>query len=73
MKNEWQPCLSTCTNFDVENFDKDLKVGDYVNISKFKNNFKKSYTPNWSEKVFVIKKVENAMPKTYVMEDLIGE
>ena len=36
--------------------DKDLKskVGDHLRISKYKNIFAKGYTPNWSEKVFVI-------------------
>ena len=38
--------------------DKDpkFKVGDHVRIYKYKNIFAKGYTPNWSEKVFVIKK-----------------
>ena len=36
--------------------DEDLKskVGDHLRISKYKNIFAKGYTPNWSEKVFVI-------------------
>ena len=32
-----------------------LKVGDNVRISKYKNVFPKSYVPNWSEEVFVVK------------------
>ena len=32
-----------------------FQVGDYVRISKYKDIFAKSYTPNWSEEVFVIK------------------
>ena len=50
-----------------------FKVGDNVRISKHKNVFAKGYTPNWSEEVFVIKKVKNALPWTYVMSDLNGE
>ena len=50
-----------------------FKVGDRVRISKYKNIFAKGYTPNWSEKVFVIKKVENTVPWTYVINDLNGE
>ena len=38
-----------------------------------KNIFTKRYTPNWSEEVFVIKKVKNTVPWTYVMNDLNGE
>ena len=30
-----------------------------MTISKYKNIFAKGYTPNWSEKVFVIKKIKN--------------
>ena len=35
--------------------------------------FAKGYTPNWSEEVFVIKKIRNAVPWTYVTDDLNGE
>ena len=50
-----------------------FKIGDIVRISKYKNVFAKGYTPNWSEKVFVIKKVSNAVPWTYVINDLNEE
>ena len=36
--------------------------GDTVKTSKYKNIFAKCYTPNWSEEVFVIKKVKNTVP-----------
>ena len=49
------------------------KVGDHVRISKCKNIFAKGYTPNSSEEVFVIKKVKNTVPWTYVVNDLKGE
>ena len=39
-------------------------VGDNVRISKYKNIFGKGYVPNWSEEVFVIKKVKNTAPWT---------
>ena len=50
-----------------------FKTGDIVRISKYKNIFAKDYTPNWSEEVFVIKNVKNAVPWTYVIKDLNGE
>ena len=55
--------------------DKDpkFKVGDHVRISKCKNIFAKGYTPNWSEEVFVIHKVKNTVPWTYVIDDLNGD
>ena len=50
-----------------------FKVGDHVRISKYKNTFAKGYTPNWSEEVFVIKKIKNTVPWTFVIDDLNGE
>ena len=62
-------------NTDKEINDKIPKfnVGDHVRISKYKNIFAKGYTPNWSKEVFVIKKVKNTVPWTYVINDLNGE
>ena len=42
-------------------------------ILKYKNIFAKGYTPNWSEEVFVIKKIFLKVPWTYVREHLNGE
>ena len=55
--------------------DKDPKfnVGDHARISMYKNIFAKGYTPNWLEEVFLIKEVKNAVPWTYVINDLNGE
>ena len=39
-----------------------FKIGDIVRISKYKRVFAKGYNPNWSEKIFVIKKVKNTVP-----------
>ena len=50
--------------------DPKFKVGDHVRISKYKNIFAKGYAPNWSEEIFVIKKVKNTVPWTYVINDL---
>ena len=50
-----------------------FKVGDHVRICKYKNIFVKVYTPNWSEEVFVIKNVKNAVHWTYVINDFNGE
>ena len=45
---------------EVNDKDPKLKVGDHVRISKYKNIFANGYTPNWSEEIFVIKKIENS-------------
>ena len=50
-----------------------FKVGDHVRVSKYKNIFAKGYAPNWSEEIFVIKKVKNTFPWTYVINDLNSE
>ena len=57
---------NTYINTDKEINDKGprFKVADHVRISKYKNIFAKAYTPNWSEEVFVIKKVKNTVPWT---------
>ena len=51
---------STYIDFDKNNNKEDpkFKVGDNVRISTYKNSFAKGYVPNWSEEVFVIKKVK---------------
>ena len=46
-----------------------FKVGDNVRISKYKNIFTKGYTPNWSEEVFIVNKVQNTVPWTYLIND----
>ena len=61
------------TNKEINNKDPKFKVGDRVRISKYKSIFAKGYIPNWSEEVFVIKKVKNTVPWTYVINDLNGE
>ena len=61
---------------DVEDntyIDFEKEVNDLERISKYKNIFPKGYTPNWSEDVFVIKKVKNTIPWTYVINDLNGQ
>ena len=58
---------------EINNKDPKFRVGDRVRISKYKNIFATGYIPNWSEEVFVIKKVKNTVPWTYVINDLNGE
>ena len=51
----------------------DKDPNDIVRISKHENIFAKDYVPNWPEEVFVIKKVKNTAPWTYVISDFNGE
>ena len=50
------------SNKEINN--KNLKIGDIVRISQYKNVFAKGCTPNWFEEMFVIKKVKNTVPNT---------
>ena len=49
-----------------------FKVGDHVRISKYKIIFAKGYTQILSE-VFVVSKIKNTVPWTYVISGLNGE
>ena len=50
------------SNKEINNRVPKFKVVNNVRISKYKNVFAKGYVPNWSEEVFVIKKVESTLP-----------
>ena len=58
---------------EVNDNDPKFKIGYRVRISKYKNIFAKGYAPNWSEEIFVIKKIKNTVPWTYVINDFNGE
>ena len=47
-----------------------FQVGDKVRISKYKRNvFDKGRTPNWSEEVFTVDKIQYTNPITYKIRD----
>ena len=60
--------------YNEESNEKDpiFKVGDHVRISKFRNVFAKGYTPKLSEEIFIVKKIKNTVPWTYIISDLNG-
>ena len=59
---------STYIDFNKDNGKEDLKfkVGDHARISK-------SHVSNQSEEIFMIRKIKNTVPWTYVTSDLNGE
>ena len=61
-----------CAEYNEDSNKKDpkFKVGDHVRISKYKNIFAKGYTQNWSEEVFIVRKIKNTVPWAYVTSDL---
>ena len=54
---------NTYIDFEKEVNDKNpkFKIGDGVRISKHKNIFAKGYMPNWSEEIYIIKKIKNTV------------
>ena len=50
-----------------------FRVDNHVRNLKHKKIFAKEYAPNWPEEVFVISKIKNTFPWTYVISDLNGE
>ena len=66
---------NTYIDFKNESNDKNpkFKVGDHVRISKYKNIFAKGYMPNWSEEIFIIKKIKNTVPWRCAVNDLNGK
>lgn len=48
------------------------KVGDNVRVSKQKTVFTKGYTQSWSNEIFTIRKVQNTIPATYLLNDYEG-
>ena len=62
---------NSCAEYNVDSNAKDpkFKIGNNVRISKYKNIFTKGYAPNWSEEVFVISKIKNTIPWTYVINE----
>ena len=61
--------------YNVDSNDKDpkFKVSNHVRISKYKNIFAKGYAPNCSKEIFVISKIKNTLPWTYIINDLNNE
>ena len=51
-----------------------FKICDKVRISKYKRKvFDKGFTPNWTEEVFTVDKIQYTNPITYKLKDLRGE
>ena len=63
-----------CFKKEVNDKNQKFRVGDHVEISKYRNIFAKRYMPNWSEIIFIIKKIKNTVPWTHVPngEETIG-
>ena len=58
---------------EINDRDPKFKISDIIRISKYKIISAKGYNPNWSQEVFVIRKVKITVSWTYVINDLNGE
>ena len=50
-----------------------LKVGDFVRISRYHNQFEKHYVGKWSREYFKIYRIIKGVPNTYRLKDLQNE
>ena len=73
-KNESAVYFNLYGNMEKLSSKPKFKVGDKVRISKYKRKvFDNGYTPNWSEEVFAVDKIQYTNPITYKIKDLRGE
>ncbi len=52
---------------------KKLKVGERVRILIKKEQFKKEFEKSWTDEIFIVSKVKNTNPVTYLIRDQGGE
>ena len=73
-KNESTVYFNLFVNMEQLSSKPRFKVGDKVRISKYKRKvFDKSYTPNWTEEIFVVDKIQSTNTITYRLKDLNNE
>ena len=66
------PCITICMK-QLSSKPK-FKFGDKVRISKYKRKvFDKGYTPNWTEEIFLVGKIQSTNPITHRLKDLNNE
>lgn len=73
IREVWYNLYGDIINNKIKKQPPKLKEGDYVRISKEKMKFEKGYEQNWSEEIFVIKKVILRKPVVYEIKDLKEE
>ncbi|KAL9958180.1 hypothetical protein ACROYT_G035157 [Oculina patagonica] len=73
-KNEGIVYFNLYGNMEQVSSKPKFKIGDKIRISKYKRKvFDKGYTPNWSEEIFKINKIQYTNPITYKLKDLNNE
>ena len=73
-KNEGIVYFNLYGNMEISKQKPKFEIGDKVRISKYKRKvFDKGCTPNWTEEVFTIDKIQYTNPTTYKLKDLNNE
>ena len=73
-KNEGIVYFNLYGDMEISKQKPKFEIGDKVRISKYKRKvFDKGYTPNWTEEVFTIDKIQYTNPTTYKLKDLNNE
>ena len=73
-KNEALVYFSLYGDMETSKQKPKFKIGDKVRISKYKRKtFDKGYTPNWTEEIFTVDKIQYTTPITYKIKDLNDE
>lgn len=57
----------------IDPYKNKLNKDDFVRVSKYREAFSKGYTPNWSNEIFKIRKVQFTNPTTYLLSDQNNE
>jgi hypothetical protein len=50
-----------------------FKIGDKVRMSRKKGKFEKGHHPNWTEQLFIVDEVQDTIPITYKVKNLLDE
>jgi hypothetical protein len=58
--------------YTIDKSKNNLKLNDYVRISRIKGTFEKGYIPNWSREIFQIEKILKTNPITYKIKEEDG-
>lgn len=73
LKNEKHLLNTVYSRIKIADVHSKFKVNDKVRISKYREQFSKGYTPNWSNEIFTIKRIKYSNPTTYLLQDSKGE
>lgn len=70
-KNNEKILLKSVYNYPTVTYSRlpKFKINDHVRISKYRGVFDKGYTPNWSNEIFTISKINYTNPITYLLID----